>query len=72
MRKLILTVALIAGAFTLPGMIGTVLGIAGGFAAASYLFTAPRTKKLLKWGADKYVADEKRREKARDWIHTES
>ncbi|MFT4606031.1 MAG: hypothetical protein ACI9W4_002777 [Rhodothermales bacterium] len=72
MRKLLATAALLIAAFILPGFVGTLFGIAGGFVGAAYLFSAPRAQRLLKWSAEKYVADDSRRDKVKDWINTDS
>lgn len=72
MRKALFTAALFILAFLVPGFVGTLFGIAGGVAATAFVLTAPRAQRLLKWGAEKYVADDARRDKVKEWVNTDS
>jgi hypothetical protein len=72
MRKLLIVAALLMAAFILPGFLGTLFGITGGFVGAAFFFSVPKAQRLLNWGAKKYVADESRRSKMENWINTDS
>ena len=72
MRKLLITAALFILAFAVPGFLGTLFGIAGGVTATAFVLTAPRAQRMLKWGAGKYVEDDARREKVKEWVNTDS
>jgi hypothetical protein len=69
---LILTGALVIAAFTLSGGLGLLAGIGAVIALSGYFFTSRQTKSILKSGAEWYISDPKRKEKAKKWIHKSS